>query len=394
MSLRAALVVALALVSGCATTTALDRVVLSYDTSTGDAVAKQLLVNIARARRNEPMHFTTVSSVAATYKFGVNGGFGPVGGARTGLIAPLLGAAAEENPTISIAPMQGDDYTQRRLLTPFAEQKLTLLLRQGYDVDALLRLLGAEVRIDVDAAHRFVAYANRPSDRAGYAFYRRLMAQLSTIQDRHALYVEPLHFQRSWTVPADAITPETFAATYKDYTLGYDEKTKTYRVSRRVNGRVMITNYDPQVLSNEERTDLHAEAEEAPVNEILIDIRTGYMGGETIPLHGRLALRSFHEILNFIGRGIDEEPEYDVPPDPRTPTATLTENPTRALGIVEAASLPADADYAAEWRGRWYAPAPDSGYQWNRKAFSLLFQLFQMSMSTAAPTGPAITISK
>jgi len=44
--------------------------------------------------------------------------------------------------------------------------------------------------------------------------------------------------------------------------------------------------------------------------------------------------------------------------------------------------------------GLHYAVQTQSGYQWNRKAFSLLYQLFQMSVSTVAQTGPAITISK
>jgi len=391
-SRRFALLVLVTGLCGCASsTTALDRVVLAYDTSTGDSVAKQLLVNIARARRNEPMHFTTVSSIAATYRLGLTGGFGPAQtGARGGLVVPIFSATAEENPTISIAPMQGDDYTQR-LLTPFVEQKLTLLLRQGYDVDSLLRLLGAALRLDVDAAHRYVSYENRPSDRNGYTVFRRTMAQLSSIQDRHALSVEPLYFQRSWTVPADGVTPETFASIYKDYTLDYDAKSKAWHVSKRVVGRVMISNYDPAVLSNDERERLHSEAEEAPVNEILVDIRSEFIGGE-IPMHGRLALRSFHEVLNFIGRGLAEEPEFDVPPDPRTPT--IAHNPVSALRIVESTTPPADADFVVNWRDRYYAVAPDEGYAWNRKAFSLLFQLFQMSMATGQANTPAITIAK
>jgi hypothetical protein len=36
----------------------------------------------------------------------------------------------------------------------------------------------------------------------------------------------------------------------------------------------------------------------------------------------------------------------------------------------------------------------ETGYQWNEKAFSMLYQLFQMSLSNAEPAGPAITISK
>ncbi len=390
MSIRtAALFVISACLAGCAST-ALDRVVLAYDTSTGDSVAEQLLVNIARARRNEPMHFTTVSNIAATYRFALNGGFGPAAAGPHGSVVPIFNAAAEENPTISIAPMQGDDYTQR-LLTPFPEQKLSLLLRQGYDIDALLRLLGAELRLDVDAAHRYVAYTNRPSDHEGYVVYRRTMAQLSSIQDRHALHVEPLYFQRIWTMPLDAVTPETFASIYKDYTLGTGDGGKAWQVSKRIVGRVMISNYDPAVLSNDERQRLHAEAEEAPVNEILVDIRSGFAGGE-IPMHGTLALRSFHEVLNFIGRGVAEEPEFDVPPDPRTPP--ITDNPVSALAIAESPDAPTGADYAVVWRGSWYAVAPDTGYAWNRKAFALLFQLFQMSMATGQGTGPAITIAK
>ncbi len=384
-------VVGAVLAGGCAIPSSLDRVVMGYDTASGDAVAQQLLANIARARRNEPMHFTTVSSIAATSRLAFNGGFGPAqAGPRGGTIAPVFGATVEENPTISIAPMQGDDYTQR-LLTPFVEQKLTLLLRQGYDVDSLLRLMGAELRLDVDVAHRYVAYENRPSDRNGYTVFRRAMAQLSTIQDRHALSVEPLYFQRTWTVPADAVTPETFGTIYKDYTLDFDAPAKAWHVSKRIVGRVMIANYDPAVLSNDERMRLQAEAEEAPVNEILIDVRSGFVGGE-IPMHGRLQLRSFHEVLNFIGRGIDEEREFDVAPDPRTPA--ITENPVSALAIVASSSRPPDADFVVAWRGLYYAVAPDDGYAWNRKAFTLLYQLFQMSMATAQPTGPAITIAK
>ena len=63
-------------VAGCASTIALDRAVMAYDTTAADSVAKQLLLNIARARHNQPMHFTAISSIAATYKFSANAGFG------------------------------------------------------------------------------------------------------------------------------------------------------------------------------------------------------------------------------------------------------------------------------------------------------------------------------
>jgi len=379
------------ILSGCASTVALDHAVMAYDTTTALSVSKQLLLNIARARHNQPMHFTAISSIAATYKFTVNAGVTPaLTGEHSGLLLPVIGGSSEENPTISIAPMQGDEFTQR-LLTPFQEQKLTLLLRQGYDVDTLLRLLGAEIRLE-DADSRVLSVNhNRPSDPDGYLQFRRIVAHLSAIQDRQSLHVEPLHYQFSWTVPEESVTPESFLSTYKEFSVTHDEDHKLYRIAKRINGRVMITNYDPGELTNHERFELHEQADEAPFNDILIDIRPGHVGGDW-PIHGRLRLRSFHEVLTFIGRGIEEEPEIDVKPDPRTPS--IQENPIKTLDIMETKELPKGVDLSVSLNGLQYALRPQTGYQWNRKAFSMLYQLFQMSVSEVSATGPAITIAK
>jgi hypothetical protein len=205
--------------TGCASAIALDRAVLAYDTTTAESVSKQLLLNIARARHNEPMHFTAISNIAATYRVSISAGLGPaLTGDQGGLMVPVLGVGTEEHPTISISPMQGEEFTQR-LLTPFQEQRLTLLLRQGYDVDALIRLMGAEIRSGTGEAGSALAYNNRPSDAEGYPMFRRIVAHLSAIQDQHALHVEPLHFQYSWTVPVGDVTPEAFEANYKNFSL-------------------------------------------------------------------------------------------------------------------------------------------------------------------------------
>jgi hypothetical protein len=285
--------------------------------------------------------------------------------------------------------MQGDEFTQR-LLTPFQEQKLTLLLRQGYDVDALLRLLGAEVHLE-NATLAASVHRNRPSDNDGYQMYRRVVSHLSAIQDRHALYVEPLHFQHTWRVSADTITPEAFQAVYKDFSLTYDAPQRAYDITKRVNGRVMISNYDPSMLSDEERRRLHEKADEVPFNDVLIDIRAGHVGGD-MPFRGRLRLRSFHEVLTFVGRAIAEEKEVNVAPDPRTPP--VAENPVVTLEVVGGPRPPDGAGFSVALNGIHYAIRPQQGYQWNLKAFSLLSQLFQMSVATVADTGPPIAIAR
>ena len=63
--------------AGCVSPIALDQAVMAYDATTADSVSKQLLLNIARARFNQPMHFTAISNIAATYRFGDPAGVGP-----------------------------------------------------------------------------------------------------------------------------------------------------------------------------------------------------------------------------------------------------------------------------------------------------------------------------
>ncbi len=128
--------------SGCVSPFSLKHSVLAYDEAFTETLTEQLLLNIARAHNHQAIHFTVVSNIAATFDFRINTGVTPPLGGVTGggALSPFFGATIAENPTISIVPIEGEDFT-KRLLTPFQESKLTLLLRQGVDIDLLLRLM-------------------------------------------------------------------------------------------------------------------------------------------------------------------------------------------------------------------------------------------------------------
>jgi hypothetical protein len=378
--------------AGCASNSslALDRAVMAYDRGVDDLVSKLLLINIARAYRDEPMHFTTVSSIAATYSVQVSGGVGPaVTGDLGYLPMPFIGVSSGENPTLSLTPMQGEEFTQR-LLTPFEERKLTMLLRQGYDADALLRLAGGELIVREGGNER--ACGNRPADRAGYTRFRQLVAHISSIQDRHALRAEPLQFTVQREVLASAASGEELKAFNEDPAgVRFDAATQTYSVDTHVVGRVIITNYNYSSLSNPELIALYNEANALPESDVLVDIRASYTGGE-FPIHAVLRLRSFLNVLTFIGRGIYEEPEFNVKPDPRTPP--LRENPARTLDVAVTKDAPPDGVLFVDLAGQVFTLRQDRGYQWNKKVFSMLSQLFQMSVAPSTPPPPLITIGK
>ena len=219
-----------------------------------------------------------------------------------------------ENPPISISPIAGEDFTQR-LLPPLQETELTLLLRQGVDIDLLLRLMAGELCIFRGVGD--IAYYNSPSDEVGYPFFRRTVLHLSHLQDTNQLYVEPLVLEREWLLPFSTLSGEGFGTLEKSYQVTYDSATNQYILKKHVVGRIVITNYDPDLLGPEERLDLEKKAERWPPNDLLVDIRPGFPGGE-LPIQGDFRLRSFHVILNFLGCTMEEEPEYHVDPNPLT----------------------------------------------------------------------------
>ena len=374
-------------VSGCLSPIALDHVAIAYNESSADIVSKQLLLNIARARFNQPIYFSGISNIAATLNFQANAGVTPAltGNSSTSLM-PVFGGAVSENPTISIVPMEGEEFTQR-LLTPLSEDKLSLLLRQNLDVDILLRLVTLEFRTqDVEGV-----YHNRPRNQQDYATFRRIVLHLSSIQDRDQLYAEPLIFERHWEIPAATVTGNAFQALEREFSVNYDATTATYQLTKQVIGRTVLTNYDTSQLSNQERINLNDEAEKNAVNDLLVDIRPGFPGGE-YPLHGKFRLRSFINIMYFIGRSINAEPEFDVPQDPRT--LPVSENPVSALAILESDSSP-NTDLSVKYRDKYYSVPPSLNSAWNQTAFRVLSQIFQMTVTALPKAGaPSITIAK
>jgi hypothetical protein len=99
-------------------------------------------------------------------------------------------------------------------------------------------------------------------------------------------------------------------------------------------------------------------------------------------------------MLNFLGHSVEEDREYDVAKDERTPS--VSENPIKTMDILLSDKTPDEPDAAVKSHGHYYAiQATGPQARWNREAFKLLSQLFQMTV-TEVPRGgvPSITIAK
>ena len=101
--LAADLPVALVLTAaGSASSIPFDRGVLAYDRATAAVISKELLLNSARARLNQPMHSTAISNITATYRLTFSRGVAPAFTGDKGFLAvPFVVVGHEESPTLT-----------------------------------------------------------------------------------------------------------------------------------------------------------------------------------------------------------------------------------------------------------------------------------------------------
>ncbi len=101
---------------------------------------EQLLLNLVRLRYRDTPFFLEVSSVATqfTYSAGANAG-SRIQSGLTGLLNLGADAAVEERPTVTYAPLQGEDFILR-FLSQVPMQTVALLARTGWSLERVLRV--------------------------------------------------------------------------------------------------------------------------------------------------------------------------------------------------------------------------------------------------------------
>ena len=391
----------LASLTGCLSPIALHRAVLDYDRTVSTVEAELLLLNIARARHHRPVHFTAVSSVAATFDFrtnaGIRGGFGPVSDSSERPINLEYSASVAENPTVTIVPISGEEFT-KRILRPLEESHFDFLAHQGFDINMILRLMARGMVLENGETGRTVLF-NAPGRREEYAAFRKRLLHLASLQQARTLYIEPLSYEEPFPVALDrALTPaEVVAALDKGYRWSVGNQANSQLLTRKVVGRLVIANYEPWQLNNEERHRMNEEIRRFPLDYVFVDIRSGSPGGEW-PMRGVIQLRSFNAIIGFVARGISEEPGFHVDPDSRTGPVSM--NPDHILDIDETNSPPRNSEFSVAFEGTHYSISkfPISGGMvpsWNQESFSVLANLFQMTVTDVSNAKtPIISIPK
>jgi hypothetical protein len=193
------LVAGMLILTGCLGPVALHKAVLEYDDTVQRLESEMLLLNIARLHNKLPDHYTVTSAIAATFDFRSSFGFqgkwpGFFDEGRTkNQYALNAGASVSENPTMSIVPVQGEEFT-KRILTPLEDETFGFLAFQGVPVGLLTRLMarGFEMR-DRDGTY-VRSVLNRPEYAEEYGEFRRIMLHLQWLNEERQLWVRPIRF--------------------------------------------------------------------------------------------------------------------------------------------------------------------------------------------------------
>lgn len=244
--------------------------------------------------------------------------------------------------------------------------------------------------IDADDRNaRICQLAGFESGPQEYEEFRKIAAHLQWLSDQRNLFVRTLVFE------------ETLIANFKavpraeDINNGFSKGPRwrqkpdgNYELTRLKGARVVVLNYDPMAMSDQQRFELDEKIRKNPSGFVYLDIRPDAPGGN-FPIQGAIKLRSMFQILRFLGMGISSVKEFDVTPDTRTGTAP--QSPTDTMKINISDTKPDGNVPWVEYGGRYYAV---NDTQWDRLSFTILSVLFQTAVGDVEDVGIPITIAK
>ena len=377
-------------IGSCVGPPVLERQVLGYDEVTRTLDEKLLLLNIARVSNYEPVHFTSTSTIAATFNWTATlGAGGQVTESKgTNFLNLNIGGSASENPTFSISPISGKEFTER-VATPFPDTIFEFLVFQGGKISQAMRLMGAGIEVQKPDG-RFVRFIeNDPRRPNEYEEFRRIAAHLQWLNDNRQLFVRPLVFDE--TLITDFKSTPSAGDINSGFNMGLRWRQKPgghFELTRLRAGRVVVANFDPMALTDRQRFELDEKIKKNPSGFVYLDIQPNGPGSH-FPIQGAIKLRSMFQILNFIATGIRIAPEFDV--NSNVPTEVTDAGTTATLKINITDSPPDGRLPTVYYDGHYYSV---NDTVWDRTTFLILSILFQTTIGRIENVGIPITISK
>jgi hypothetical protein len=359
----------------------------------------QMLLNLVRLRYQDSIHFLDLTSVVASYRRE-----GTVGSSASGETDPqavslgVVGSASwSESPTITYAPLQGEEFA-KRLLTPIQPSTILLLSRSGWGLERLLLCtvqqlndlpngtsIGgvAPVRVRYYKKFQRVAYLLRELQETGHLQLKPFAAQ----PDQVALTTGPVQLDD------DSRQQLTEVLSLLDIRPPTDVRASDRTSSSSAQGALQINPMEPSGanLVKQSETDAQVDTMEkvggATIESLVIPKelpRIALSGRSILGVLTFLAqlvdVPELHQKLGLvrIARGPDGEP-FDW------------QKMSRGLFRVRSsASAPERAFLRVRYREHWFY-IDDNDLE-SKSTYTLVAQLFSLQAASSNATSPMLTL--
>ena len=348
----------------------------------------QMLLNLVRLRYQDSILFLDLTSVVASYSRE-----GRVG-ASTNVDAPnsinptavSLGATGgvtwSESPTISYAPLQGEDFA-KRLLAPIQPSSILLLSRSGWGLE---RLLVCTVQQLNELSNGASIGGVAPRQVKRYQRFRRVAILLRELQEDGYIQVNSLADQPELVaVTAGPIEMDEAAQQRADEILSLLNVTRPKEQSKPAVPAAAAGASPPRAATPEAAQ----EAERSPVT-----LESG--GFPRNPARIMLTGRSILGVMTFLAQQV-EVPAEDLLSGVAHQTLGRDGKPfdwneiSRGMFKVHSSnSRPEHAFLEVQYRGHWFY-IDDRDLE-SKSTYTLLAQLFSLQSASGSMQAPVLTI--
>jgi len=220
------------LLGGCATVgpRSIRPARFAYNEALAHSASEQLLLNLVRLRYRDTPLFLEVGSVVTQYQLSA-------GAAANGRLANRgdsddlslgINTAYSEQPTITYAPLQGEDFVAR-LLSPISPANIVLLSQSGWSIERLLLCCVQKVNGLRNAP---AAAGPTPDYVPDYADFQHMAHQLRQLQKAGLVEAEMSEDQKTIILHLDHAPAGPLDEAERDVRklLGLDSGATTFRV--------------------------------------------------------------------------------------------------------------------------------------------------------------------
>lgn len=376
-----------------------------YNQALQESSAEQLLLNLVRLRYGEAPVFLEVGSISAQFVFDqsgdITGTLNEDVGAQKGNPDVLrIGGSIgyTERPTISYAPLSGDDFVQR-LLSPISLDTVVLLTHSGWRMDRVFRLIVQEMNGLENAR---TASGPTPTSAPTYKRFLNAARLLRSLQQKRLIELgyETVTVEVSDPIGAAALTANDLVQAAKaghrfravadgkrDFVLTRQARRLIIRLGQDLRGEEDVTALREALRLQPDKPQYRLVAA-AGVGTVGKDAQ---IGRESVSIDARSLLG----VMFYLSQGI-EVPKSHV----RAGRVTSTQDAdgpfdwSAVLGnlfkVHTKALPPRGAAVAVRHRGYWFYILDTD--QDSKSTFFLLGQLFTLQAGSAKGTAPVLTL--